>query len=99
MNLKEFLSELKRRKVYRVSIAYGFAAWLLAQIAGLISDSFEADPWVMKMVITILILGFPITLILSWIFDIGPEGIERTLPKDANTPEDNQPISVKWQYG
>lgn len=95
MNLKEFLSELKRRKVYRVSIAYGFAAWLLAQIAGLISDSFEADPWVMKMVITILILGFPVTLILSWIFDIGPEGIERTLPKDANTPIETQPISVK----
>ena len=95
MNIKEFLSELKRRKVYRVSIAYGFAAWLLAQIAGLISDSFEADPWVMKMIITILILGFPVTLILSWIFDIGSKGIERTLPKDANTPEDNQPISVK----
>lgn len=99
MNLKEFLSELRRRKVYRVSIAYGFAAWLLAQIAGLISDSFEADPWVMKMIITILILGFPITLILSWIFDIGPEGIERTLPKDENTPIDSQPISVKMVMG
>ncbi len=45
MNLKEFLSELKRRKVYRVSIAYGIAAWVLAQIAELITDSFEADPW------------------------------------------------------
>jgi len=95
MKLKEFLSELKRRKVYRVSIAYGFAAWLLAQIAGLITDSFEADPWVMQMTISILILGFPVTLILSWIFDIGPEGIERTLPKDANTQAEREPISVK----
>ncbi len=99
MNLKEFLSELKRRKVYRVSIAYGFAAWVLAQIAGLISDSFEADPWVMQMIITILILGFPVTLILSWIFDIGPEGIERTLPKDVNTPTESEPISVKLVIG
>ncbi|MBT8298782.1 MAG: hypothetical protein KJO52_10640 [Maribacter sp.] len=95
MNLKEFLSELKRRKVYRVSIAYGIAAWVLAQIAGLISESFEADPWVMQIIITILILGFPVALILSWIFDIGPEGIERTLPKDVNTPTESEPISVK----
>jgi len=99
MNLKEFLSELKRRKVYRVSIAYGFAAWLLAQIALLISDSFEADPWVMKMIIIILIIGFPVTLILSWIFDIGPEGIERTLPRDKNSPTEAQPISVKMVIG
>jgi len=99
MNLKEFLSELKRRKVYRVSIAYGFAAWLLAQIAGLISESFEADPWVMKMIISILIIGFPVTLILSWIFDIGPEGIERTLPRDENSPTETQPISVKMVIG
>ncbi len=95
MNLKEFLSELKRRKVYRVSIAYGFASWLLAQIAGLITASFEADPWVMQMVIAILMLGFPVTLILSWVFDIGPEGIERTLPKDANIQAESEPISVK----
>jgi len=99
MNLKEFLSELKRRNVYRVSIAYGFAAWLLAQIAGLISESFEADPWVMKMIISILIIGFPVTLILSWIFDIGPEGIERTLPRDENSPTETQPISVKMVIG
>ena len=99
MNIKEFLSELRRRKVYRVSIAYGFAAVGLAQIADLISDSFEAGPWVMQMIITILIVGFPVTLILSWIFDIGPEGIERTLPKDENTPIDSQPISVKLAIG
>jgi adenylate cyclase len=99
MNLKEFLSELKRRKVYRVSIAYGIAAWVLAQIVELITDSFEVDPWVMQMIITILMLGFPVTLILSWIFDIGPEGIERTLPKDVNTPTESEPISVKLVIG
>ena len=95
MNLKKFLSELKRRKVYRVSIAYGFAAWLLAQIAGLISESFEADPWVMKMIIIILISGFPVALILSWIFDIGPEGIERTQALDSEPTDEQEPISVK----
>ena len=99
MNLKEFLLELKRRKVYRVSIAYGFAAWLLVQIADLISDNFEADPWVMKMIIIILIIGFPVTIILSWIFDIGPEGIERTLPRNEDGATETQPISVKMVIG
>ncbi len=81
MNLKKFFSELERRQVYKVSIAYGIAAWVLAQIASLLADSFEAEPWVMKMVIIILILGFPVALVLSWIFDIGPKGIERTGPQ------------------
>lgn len=95
MNLRKFFSELERRKVYRVSIAYGIAAWVLAQIAGLVSDSFEAEPWVMKMIIIILILGFPVALILSWIFDIGPEGIERTAALDDSEAEQSKPISVK----
>ena len=60
MNLKKFFYELERRKVYKVSIAYGIAAWVLAQIAGLISGSFEAPAWVMQMIITILIIGFPV---------------------------------------
>ncbi len=94
MNLKEFLSELQRRKVYRVSIAYGVAAWLIAQISDLIATNFEAEPWVMKMIITILILGFPVTIVLSWIFDIGPKGIERTQPKDE-TSKNSEPMTVK----
>jgi len=95
MKLKKFFSELERRKVYRVSIAYGIAAVGLAQIADLISDNFEAQPWVMKMMIIILILGFPLALVLSWIFDIGPKGIEVTGPGDAATSNENEPISVK----
>lgn len=95
MNLKKFFSELERRKVYRVSIAYGIAAWVLAQIASLVSDSFEAEPWVMKMIIIILIVGFPVALILSWIFDFGPEGIERTAALDDSEAEQSNPISVK----
>ena len=99
VSLKKFFSELERRKVYQVSIAYGIAAWLLAQIANLLSDSFEADPMVMKMVIIILILGFPVALILSWIFDIGPKGIERTAAIDDSISGESQPISVKMIIG
>ena len=99
MKLNKFFSELERRKVYRVSIAYGIAAVGLAQIADLVSDSFEAQPWVMKMMIIILILGFPVALVLSWIFDIGPKGIEITGPEDPSISNENEPISVKLVIG
>jgi len=99
MNLKKFFYELERRKVYKVTIAYGIAAWVLAQIAGLISGSFEAPPWVMQMIITILIIGFPVALILSWIFDFGPKGIERTEYTDGDLFKENEPISVKLVIG
>jgi hypothetical protein len=59
-------------------IAYGLAAWLEAQIAGLVTDSFETEPWIIQMIIIILISGFPVSLIISRIFEIGPEGIDPT---------------------
>lgn len=57
-----FFDELKRRNVFRVGIAYAITAWLIAQIAGLAATSFLAPDWVMKMIITMLILGSPVRL-------------------------------------
>jgi len=71
-------NELKRRKVFRVAIGYGVGAWLVAQVAALIADSFLAPVWVMQMIITLLIVGLPISLILSWGFDLTADGIKRT---------------------
>jgi TolB-like protein len=73
-----FFDELKRRKVFRVGIAYGIAAWLFAQVAALVADSFLAPVWVMQMIITLLVVGFPISLAFSWAFDLTAEGIKRT---------------------
>ena len=95
MNLKKFFSELERRKVYRVAIAYGITAWLFAQIAGLVFDSFEAQPWVMKMIIIILIIGFPIAMILSWIFEISPDGLVKTASLPKNAFEENKPATAR----
>ena len=78
MNPRNFFSELKRRKVYRVVVAYAVAAWLLAQIATQVFPFFEIPNWAVRLVIVLLILGFPVALILSWAFDITPEGIKRT---------------------
>jgi ferredoxin len=75
MDPATFLTELKRRKVYRVAVAYAIVAWLLIQAASILFPTFEAPPWVMKVFVTAVILGFPVALILAWAFELTPEGI------------------------
>jgi TolB-like protein/predicted Zn-dependent protease len=71
-----FFSELKRRNVYKVAVAYVVVSWLIIQAASILLPTFEAPAWMMKVVVAFLILGFPVALILSWIFEITPEGIK-----------------------
>lgn len=84
MNLKNFFAELKRRNVYRVAVAYAVVSWLLLQAASILFPTFEAPPWVMKVFVAILVLGFPIVLIFSWAFEITPEGIKRESEVEPN---------------
>jgi TolB-like protein len=77
MNLSAFFSELRRRNVYKVAVAYAVVAWLLIQAASILFPTFEAPAWVMKVFVTIIILGFPVALVFSWAFEITPEGIKR----------------------
>ena len=72
MGAKNFFSELKRRKVHRVAIAYAVAAWLLIQIATQVFPFFEIPNWAVRLIVLVLVLGFPIALTLSWIFDLTP---------------------------
>ena len=72
-----FFSELKRRNVYKVAVAYLVVSWLIVQAASIMLPAFEAPTWVMKVVIGALVLGFPIALGFSWAFEITPEGIKR----------------------
>jgi TolB-like protein/Flp pilus assembly protein TadD len=78
VNPKNFFAELKRRNVYKVAIAYGVVAWLLIQIATQTFPFFEIPNWMVRAVIVLLLLGFPIALILAWAFEVTPEGIKRT---------------------
>ena len=75
--MRNFFAELKRRKVYRVAISYAVAAWLLIQIDTQVFPFF-APTWVVKLFIVLVLLGFPVALVLSWIFDFTIEGIKRT---------------------
>jgi TolB-like protein len=74
---RNFFSELKRRNVYKVAVAYAVVAWLLIQAASILFPTFEAPAWVMKVFVAAVILGFPIALVFSWAFEITPEGIVR----------------------
>src|SRR5436853_19361 len=76
MNPRSFFAELKRRNVYKVAVAYAVVAWLLLQAASIFLPAFDAPPWVMKIFIIVIIFGFPVALILSWAFEITPEGIK-----------------------
>jgi TolB-like protein len=76
--MKRFFSELKRRNVYKVAIAYGVVAWLLLQAASILFPTFEAPSWTMKVFVAVVALGFPIALMLAWAYELTPEGIKRT---------------------
>jgi TolB-like protein/Flp pilus assembly protein TadD len=82
--VKSFFAELKRRKVHRVAIAYAVAAWLLIQIATQVFPFFEIPNWAVRLIVLVLVLGFPIALTLSWIFDLTPQGIRRTGESDRS---------------
>src|SRR5689334_5865114 len=70
-----FFSELKRRNVYKVAVAYAVVSWLLIQAASILFPTFDAPAWMMKALVVVIALGFPVALVLSWAFEITPEGI------------------------
>jgi TolB-like protein/Tfp pilus assembly protein PilF len=77
MNLRNFFSELKRRNVYKIAVAYAVVAWLLIQVATQVFPFFDLPNWSVQMVVLVMVIGFPIALVLSWAFEITPEGIKR----------------------
>jgi TolB-like protein len=84
MNPKTFFAELKRRNVYKVAIAYGVVAWLLMQVASQIFPFFEIPNWAVRLVVLLLVIGFPVAVILAWAFELTPEGIKRAEDVDLN---------------
>jgi TolB-like protein len=75
-----FFEELKRRKVYRVAVAYVIAAGGIIQLASAVFPAWEFPDWILRVLVVLLLAGFPIGLVLAWAFDITPQGIQTTLP-------------------
>src|SRR5436190_16138386 len=97
MNPKSFFAELKRRNVYKVAVAYAFIGWLIVQVATQVFPFLEIPNWVVRLVIVLIAIGFPIALVIAWAFEATPEGIKRTETADA-MPVTAAPKKHTWIY-
>jgi len=80
VTVETLIAELKRRRVFRVLVGYGLVAFALLQVVEPIQHALGMSDAVLKFVVVLLGLGFPVALVLAWAFDVGPGGIERTAP-------------------
>ena len=78
-----FFSELKRRNVYKVAVAYIVAGWALSQGIAQVFPVFDIPNWAIRLMVLLIILGLPIAMILAWMFELTPEGVKRTETADA----------------
>lgn len=95
MNLSNFFTQLRRRNVYRAAAAYAVVAWLLAQIATQIFPFFEIPNWAVRWIVVALVLGFPIAMLVSWLYELTPEGFVRTEDVDLTKQKG---IARKWDF-
>src|SRR6267154_793120 len=96
MDVQKFFAELKRRNVYKVAVAYAVVAWLLMQIASQIFPFFEIPNWAVRLVVLLLVIGFPVALIIAWAFELTPEGLKRTEFADESPKKSSR--SRAWIY-
>jgi TolB-like protein len=90
-----FFSELKRRNVYKVAVAYAVVGWLVIQVATQVFPFLEIPNWIVRVVIALVAIGFPVALVIAWAFEATPEGIKRTAIADA---EGEQSRGKVWIY-
>src|SRR6266849_2032654 len=76
MNARSFFTELKRRRVYSVAVAYVVVSWLFIQVATQVFPFFNIPNWVVRLVVLLTIVGFPVSLVCAWAFELTPEGIK-----------------------
>lgn len=79
----KLFSELQRRNVYRVASAYIVVGWLVMQVIDVMAPALQLPDWVASLLAMLLLIGFPIAMVLTWIYDVTPEGVVRTDPADA----------------
>jgi hypothetical protein len=94
---RNLFSELKRRNVYKVAVAYAVVGWVIAQIATQIFPFLEIPNWVVRLVIVLIAIGFPIALVIAWAFELTPEGLKRTEDVDPSVAA-RAPKKHAWIY-
>jgi TolB-like protein/Flp pilus assembly protein TadD len=83
VKIDNFFSELKRRNVYKIAIAYAVTGWAIAEGASQIFPVFDVPNWAVRLVVLLIVVGFPFALIFAWAFELTPEGLKRTEAADA----------------
>jgi TolB-like protein/Tfp pilus assembly protein PilF len=95
--LSQFWQELKRRKVIHVIIVYATTAFIIIELITNVSEPLRLPEWTPTLVILILVIGFPLAVIFSWIFDVSSDGVQKTKPlKDVEKGEDSA-VSSSWR--
>jgi len=97
-----FFSELKKRKVYRTAAAYAVVAFVIMQIIEIVFPMFGIPDWAGRMIIILLFLGLPITIVFSWMYDVGEKGMARAKPMMVEGEADNRSIFARkrsWFIG
>jgi TolB-like protein len=97
LNSGKFFGELKRRNVYKVAVAYAVAGWALSQGIAQVFPVFDVPNWVVRLIVFLIVIGFPIALIFAWAFEITPEGLKRAEEADA-MPQSARPTKRTWIY-
>ena len=90
MNFKNYIKELKRRNVIKSALAYVVVSWVTIQVMSIVLPTIEAPAFVMKLLLVVLIMGFPLWIVFAWVYEITPEGIKKTTtinPDESITPE------------
>jgi len=96
VKIDNFFSELKRRNVYKVAVAYIVAGWALSQGIAQVFPVFDVPNWIIRLIVLLIIIGFPIALVLAWAFELTPEGLKRT--EDADLAAQPRAKSHAWIY-
>src|SRR5216684_2279199 len=96
MNVRNFFSELKRRNVYKVAVAYAVVGWLLVQVTTQVFPIFEIPNWALRLIVFAIVIGFPIALVIAWAFELTPEGLKRT--EDVDLAAQATRKSHVWVY-
>jgi len=92
-----FWQELKRRKVIRVIIVYAAAAYVILELVSIIAEPFGLPDWTLKLVFILLCIGLIISVILSWVYDITPEGVKKTKPEKKDQKLEKPATSIGWK--
>jgi TolB-like protein len=93
------LAELKRRHVLRVAVAYSVAGWVVVEVSSAVFPALYVPDWVLSGMTALVIVGLPVALVLAWIFDITPHGVERTPPPGAVRGGAAVPDAEPWRDG